>query len=153
MLPKSKKQKGKHLEKWVAGELKKIFGFVYSRADSGSGKFHKEDITLPDEIPFHIECKNQKDKNLKEWWKQTYEACASSKIPVLIYKLNYQKVPTVVMNAADFLDFLSGNFKTRNVDFMENWKRFSDISFLIEFSFSDFFNILKYHYKEKYKIE
>lgn len=126
MLPKSAKQKGKRLEKLVAKELKKIFSFVYSRADSGSGKYHKEDITLPDYVPLSIECKNQAELQIESWFKKTELNCPSSKYPVLIYKQNYQREPKVVMRISDFLNFLSG-------------KRFKyEFNFLITFDFKDF---------------
>lgn len=133
MLIKNKKQKGKLLEKFVANELKKIFYFVYSRADSGSGKYHKEDITLPDNIPLFIECKNHAEPRIDEWFKDILKKCPDNKYPVLIYKKNYQK-PKVVMYFNDMIDFLSN---TGKVEYEGYFK------FLIEFDFNDFINLLK----------
>lgn len=105
MLVKSKKKKGKQLEKFVAERLGKIYKFAYSRADSGSGKYKKEDVSLPDDVPLFIECKNQAELNFGSWWKQTLNGCPASKFPVLVYKLNYQS-PKVSLMLNDLLYFL-----------------------------------------------
>lgn len=105
MLVSSKKRKGKQLEKFVANRLGKIYKFAYSRADSGSGKYKKEDVTLPDDVPFFIECKNHAELSIGSWWGQTINHCPASKIPVLVYRLNYQ-TPKVVLKLNDLLYFL-----------------------------------------------
>jgi len=136
MLAKSKKQKGKRLEKYVASKLSKIFRFAYSRADSGSGKYQKEDVSLPDDIPLFIECKNQAELSLKNWWNQTTFHCPHSKYPILIYKLNYQKEPTVVTNLISLIKIL------REVkDDMTELK--------LSMSFGDFLDLVKSAYSEK----
>lgn len=134
MLPKSKKQKGKQLEKMVAKELKKIIPYVYSRADSGSGKFHKEDITLPDKIPFFIECKNQAEPKINEWFKDILKKCPENRIPVLIYKQNYQK-PKVVLYLHNLMDFLSNTSVKIDYD--------SALKILIEMDFYDFLGLVR----------
>ena len=139
MLNRSKKQKGKLLEKFVADELSKIFAFAYSRADSGSGLHHKEDVSLPANVPLFIECKNQAELSLKEWWDNTKDGCPASKYPVLVYKLNYQKEPTVVMRFCDMIDFLSGRQTTYD----------PSMYFLNSFKFCDFINFLQMKYDKK----
>lgn len=131
MLPKSKKAKGKQLEKYVAKKLNEIYSFAYARADSGSGKYKKEDVTLPDSAPFFIECKNQAEARVSDWWKQTVYHCPEDKIPVLIYKLNYQKNPLVVMTLGDLVRVVGG------VD-PSLW---SEV--LVSCSFEDFLSVLK----------
>ena len=106
MLPKSKKRKGKQLEKMVAKELDKIFSYAYSRADSGSGKEHKEDVTLPPEVPLFIECKNHSKEKFSEWWGQLERGCTIGKYPVLIYKLPY-KQPQVQMYLNDLIGLMT----------------------------------------------
>lgn len=128
MLPKSAKAKGKRLEKWVCSRLKTIDPHCYSRADSGSGKFHKEDITTS--LPLHIEIKNQATLELLTWWKQTLESCPASKYPVLIYRLNFQKMPTVYMRFSDLLSYISGN-------------KIETFHFNISLSFNDFLQVVK----------
>lgn len=132
MLVSSKKQKGKLLEKFVSSALEKIYPYAYSRADSGSGKFHKEDVSLPREVPLHIECKNQAELQLETWWKQTVEGCPQYKYPVLIYRLNFQKVPTVYMRFDDLLSYIS-NQKIE----------MSPFRFCISLSFNDFLKVLQ----------
>lgn len=131
MLPKSKKAKGKQLEKYVAKKFSEIYSFAYARADSGSGKHKKEDVTLPDSAPFFIECKNQAEARVSEWWKQTIYHCPQDKIPVLVYKLNYQKNSTVVMTLGDLVRVISG------VD-PSLWG-----GVLVSFLFEDFLSVLK----------
>lgn len=132
MLTKSKKRKGKDLEKFVASEMKAIFGFAYSRADSGSGKYHKEDVTLPDFVPLHIECKNQAIEKFTDWWNQTIYGCPRSKFPVLVYKLNYWKEPRVMMKYADVANFLIGQKLLNSMEFkvILSWKDFRELILL-----------------------
>ena len=148
MLPKSKKQKGKRLEKYIAKELKKVFDFVYSRADSGSGKFHKEDITLPDYVPLSIECKNQAEPKIETWFRKMEENCPENKYPVLIYKTNYQE-PKVVMRLSHLLNFLSGLKQYNNFYFKDLLE--CEFSFKITFEFKDFINLLLKVFKVKPK--
>lgn len=138
MLPRSKKQKGKQLEKLVAKEFKKIIPYVYSRADSGSGKYHKEDITLPNEIPLFIECKNQAEPKINQWFKDILKKCPENKIPVLIYKENYQK-PKVVLYLHNLIDFLSNT--NEKIDYE------GVLKILIEMDFNDFLGLIKYFLK------
>lgn len=135
MLPRNKKQKGKQLEKFVASELKKIFKYVFARADSGSGKWHKEDITLPDNIPLAIECKNHAEPKINEWMSELYIKTPPEKYPVLIYKTNYQK-PKVVMRFGDLINFIS----------KQNTKYDWQLLFLITLDFNSFINLLEYLY-------
>lgn len=134
MLVKSKKQKGKQLEKFVAGRLGKIYKFAYSRADSGSGKYKKEDVTLPDDVPLFIECKNHAEMNFSSWWRQTLNGCPASKLPVLVYKLNYQ-TPKVALKLNDLLYFL---FQTKISVYNE----------IITLDWVDFENILLKRYAQ-----
>lgn len=133
MLVKSKKAKGKKLEKYVAHHLSKIFKFAYSRADSGSGKYNKEDVSIPDSVPLFIECKNQAKLSLTNWWNQTTFHCPRSKLPILIYRLNYQKEPTVVTNIMSLVKILK-NIKEDVTDIK------------ISMSFNDFLALVKSAY-------
>jgi len=127
------------LEKYVADAFKKITPFVYSRADSGSGKFHKEDVTLDEKIPLHIECKNQAELSLVTWWKQTLEGCPASKFPVLIYRLNYQPKPTVYMALNDFFSWLSD-------------QKITAFDTHISIEFDEFMDLVKINMLVKFKI-
>ena len=138
MLVKSKKAKGRALEGFVAKAFRDVFGYAYARADSGSGKFQKEDVTIPHEVPLFIEVKNQAKLSLKSWWFQTTYHCPVDKLPVLVYKLNYQKEPTAVMTAGGFFQMV----KEARV---EDWQ---DVK--VAFSFSDFMEIVKCAFYKKF---
>ena len=103
---KSRKQKGRQLEKFVAQVFEKIYPFAYARMDSGSGFRHKEDVTLPDNVIWHIECKNHNAPAINSWWEQAKVGCPAWKIPVLIYKLPYQNDPTVVLYLYHLIAFM-----------------------------------------------
>lgn len=103
---KSRKQKGRQLEKFVAQAFEKIYPFAYARMDSGSGFRHKEDVTLPDNVIWHIECKNHNTPAINAWWEQAKVGCPAWKIPVLIYKLPYQNDPTVVLYLYHLIAFM-----------------------------------------------
>lgn len=129
----STRQKGRALQEYIANAFKKIHPYVFSRADSGSGKFHKEDVTLPDFIPLHIEAKNWAKGSFREWWFQTMNGCPASKYPVLIYRLNYEKKPTVYMRITDLILFLGDR-----VDLLDELKARID--------FDDFMNLVEKKY-------
>lgn len=129
----STRQKGRILQEFIAKAFKKITPYVFSRADSGSGKYHKEDITLPDYIPLHIEAKNRAVADIKNWWKQTLMGCPKSKYPTLIYKLNYQHDATVYMRITDFILLLENR-----VDLLDDLK--------ISINFTDFMKVLENKY-------
>lgn len=117
MLQKSRNQKGKKLENFVAKRLSPIFAYAYRRRDSGSGKYRKEDVSLPHHVPLSIECKKHAKKDLRRWWLQTLEGCAKSKMPVLVYELDYQPEPLVVMRFMDLMGLIAGGSKPpENID-------------------------------------
>ena len=128
MLVSSKKQKGKKLEKWVANRLRDIFPFAYSRADSGSGKMYKEDVSLPANVPLFIECKNHATLDLNRWWSQTLYGCPKSKYPVLVYRLPYQSIPNVYMKLDDLLALMSGqNLDAFGINITITWNDFEKV--------------------------
>ncbi len=128
MLAKSKKAKGKRLENFVSKRLDKIFVYSYRRADSGSGKFHKEDVTLPSNIPIFIECKKHAKENIKGWWKQTIEGCPVSKMPVLVYELDRWREPMVLCRFSDILWLLSGGSRVKMpLHIHMNWYEFEQL--------------------------
>lgn len=128
---KNAKAKGKQLERYVADALRKIDGIAYARLDSGSGLHRKEDVFT--KLPLFIECKNQAMPAIKSWWLQTTMGCPANKFPVLIYRLSYQKEPTVVMHFKDMLLFTVGK-APRNDD--------SIPTMMMHFNFNDFINFV-----------
>lgn len=132
MLGKSRKQKGKDLERFVAKALLEFDKHAYARADSGSGLHRKEDVFTT--LPFFIECKNQAEPSINSWWKQTLDGCPANKLPILIYRLNYQKSPTVVTTYYDLLHFISG---------VNELPEDNTLKFLIHFAFEDFISVIR----------
>lgn len=132
MLPRSKKAKGKQLEKYVADELSKIDKYAYRRADSGSGLRKKEDVFTT--LPFFIECKNQAEIHINLWWGKMVENCPADKIPILIYKQNYQREPTVCTMLSYLLDWYLDK------------KISQELMFFVHLSFTDFINLVKKKY-------
>lgn len=130
MLPRSAKAKGKRLEKYVADRLSEIDKYAYRRADSGSGRLRKEDVFTT--LPLFIECKNQENIQISQWWKQTLRGTPKEKFPVLIYKKNFEKQPTVTMRFGSVLSWISGHANMPN-----------EFNFLIHFSFEDFILLIK----------
>lgn len=131
MLPRSAKAKGKRLENYVARELAKVDKYAYRRADSGSGRLRKEDVFTT--LPFFIECKNQDTLELNSWWKQTLNGCPTNKLPILIYKRNFEREPTVVTTFFYLLTYISG---------VEELPEDNELQFLISFKFNDFVKLL-----------
>lgn len=129
---KNAKAKGKQLERYVADALKKIDGVAYARLDSGSGLHRKEDVFTT--LPLFIECKNQAMPQIKSWWLQTTMGCPANKFPVLVYRLNYQKEPTVMMDFRDLMLF-TGNREPIKDDMIPTFK--------MSFSFTDFIHLIR----------
>ena len=125
------------MEKLVAERLSRIFAFSYARLDSGSGKFRKEDVTLPEDIPLHIECKNHASLSLNEWWKDALHGCPAYKVPVLVYKINFYE-PQVYMMLADLLWILGFKEAKDNSKFASH----------ITISFNDFSDLLSATYRK-----
>ena len=130
----STRQKGRVLQEYIAKAFKKIHPYVFSRADSGSGKTHKEDVTLPDFIPLHIEAKNWAKGSPAQWWFQTINGCPRSKCPVLIYRLNYDKKPTVYMKLTDIIFIVA-----EHIDLLKDLK--------VKLDFDDFMSLVGELYK------
>lgn len=90
---KSSKVKGSNYERTVKGMLKDALGIELQRTPLSGGFAKNKDInsvkgdlnTLDDKIKFrlHVECKDQRNWNIKEWWRQTQGECPKGKIPIL----------------------------------------------------------------------
>jgi len=113
MKPTSAKQKGKNLENHVADQLRKkdIDQKAYRSHGSGAGNREKADIWTSATIfgrNLGIECKNQKNAHIKDWWKQTEKLCKVSREPVLVYSLQNENLDAskVVIYLDTFLDMV-----------------------------------------------
>jgi hypothetical protein len=102
----SKKAKGKALESWLAGELRK------SGADptaqpmplSGAMTFFKSDIRT--KLPYSFECKNQENTKVWEWYEQAKKDAGSLEKPVVVFKRNYSQ-PMALLAAQDLVQMIA----------------------------------------------
>jgi hypothetical protein len=102
----SKKAKGRALESWLAGELRK------SGADptaqpmplSGALTFFKSDIRT--KLPYSFECKNQENTKVWEWYEQAQRDAGAMEKPVVIFKRNYSQ-PMALLSAADLVQMIA----------------------------------------------
>lgn len=94
--PKSRKQKGKQLEDFIADKLrsKKIDAQALRDGSSGAGTREKGDIITSAQIfgrNLGIEAKNHKTPHIKDWWEQTQKLELLGREPILVYKLEYEQ--------------------------------------------------------------
>ena len=82
--------KGRSTEKEVAKILQKKLGVRVERdRRSGAGEVNKADISdWFDELPIHIEVKDQDNIKVKEWMRQTIEAASVGQIPTLVFRMD-----------------------------------------------------------------
>ena len=102
---RSKKAKGKLLEKLVAQRLKEVLAEYGIDAKvmpmSGAISGFKSDIFT--NLPVNIECKNQERVSLWEWWEQAENQTSIGRFPTLVISRNYQKEPLAVLRFEDLL--------------------------------------------------
>lgn len=88
---KSQVVKGKALEKYVADQIRKkgIDPKAYPSHGSGNTDREKADIWTSMQIlgqNVGIECKNQKNLRIPDWWRQTEKMQDLGREPVLVFK-------------------------------------------------------------------
>ncbi len=116
---KSKKAKGVRLELKVADMIAKTLKVTAKKMPkSGQNKGFKSDIYT--ELPISIECKNQENWKIHEWWEQcTHDAVLNEEIPVLVMSKNNMKNPKVLLSFSNFLQLLrfaiKGGWITRKI--------------------------------------
>ena len=90
---KTKVQKGKLLEKYVADLIREkgLDDRAYPSHGSGNTNREKSDIWTSVMVlgqNVGIECKNQKTLAIPEWWRQTKQLESLSREPVLVFKIH-----------------------------------------------------------------
>ena len=110
---KTQQQKGKKFEREIADDLSKTFNAKIRRTPC-SGGIHdfntadifciKKDSFLHD---FHFELKHRKSLNVHKTLWETDEKCPGHKIPIVIFKKNFDVDPIVTMKYSDFKWILS----------------------------------------------
>ena len=114
---KRAKSKGNSYERTVA----KIFGDKYSvelKRTPQSGGFSKKsekaddfrgDITIVDNkqmLLLHIECKNQKNWQLKQWIEQAEEDCPEGRTPIVVFHKHNSSKDYVCLSLEDFVELV-----------------------------------------------
>ena len=94
---KSSKAKGASYERTIAKKFQNVYDVELSRTPQSGGfakksekaeDFRGDIIPVDKDITFklHIECKDRKNWNIKEWLKQAQEDCPKDRIPIVIMK-------------------------------------------------------------------
>lgn len=111
MKTSSCKAKGRSLQNLVATELNKMSKerfdaeAFYPAIMGESGKDIKMDIMMATVFPWDVECKNQENWSIPQWWKQAVANTEEGRKPLLVIKKNRQE-PLVVMRFSDWLELL-----------------------------------------------
>lgn len=117
---KRAKRKGSSYERTIA----KVFGGKYKvelKRTPQSGGFSKKseraddfrgDITIVDnkqELLLHIECKNQKTWQLKQWLDQAEEDCPKGRVPIVVFHQHNTSKDYVCLSLEDFVELVPRN--------------------------------------------
>ena len=114
---KRAKRKGNSYERFVS----KIFGDKYKielKRTPQSGGFSKKsekaddyrgDITIVDNrqmLLLHIECKDQKNWQLKKWLEQSEEDCPDGRVPIVVFHQHNSSKDYVCISLEDFTNIV-----------------------------------------------
>ena len=106
MKPRSSKEKGTRLEKFISKRLEEVLGSYGVKATrmplSGAIDRFKSDIYT--NLPISFECKNVERLDFREAWRQCTQD-AGSKIPILATHRNNEKDILCLINFEDLLFF------------------------------------------------
>lgn len=102
----SKKAKGRALEAWLAGELRKTGADPTAQPMplSGALTFFKSDIRT--KLPYSFECKNQENTKVWEWYEQAKKDAGALEKPVVVFKRNYSQ-PMALLAAEDLVQMIA----------------------------------------------
>lgn len=113
---KKAKRKGGNYERSIAKKFQEKYGVELKRTPQ-SGGFAKKcdladdyrgDITIVDTkqmLLVHIECKDQKTWQLKQWLKQAEEDCPKGRVPLVIFHQHNSSKDYVCLSLDDFFNF------------------------------------------------
>ena len=100
------RRKGHNFERWVARQLREIFGAQVKRGiQTREGGSEAGDVVG---TPFHIECKVGKKHSPRAALAQSTQDASPGLIPIAVIK-DDRKPPFVVMSFEDFLDLAREN--------------------------------------------
>lgn len=102
---RSKKAKGRSLEKEVAKRLRQVLGddHAVNMPLSGGGSLKGDVYT---QLPISIECKKQERVQIWEFWEQARQQASTGKMPVLCLDRNYNKDVLSVLRFEDLLTLM-----------------------------------------------
>lgn len=82
--------KGKELEKYIAATFRKKLGVKVERDKrSGAGDTNKADIAdWFRQVRLHVEAKNQRNINIREWWRQVTAGASVGQVPTVVFTLD-----------------------------------------------------------------
>ena len=114
---KNAKRKGGQYERDIAKKFQKVYGVELKRTPQ-SGGFAKKvtladdfrgDITIVDTtqmLLLHIECKNQKTWQLKQWIEQAESDCPQGRTPIIIFHQHNSSKDYVCVSLEDFFSLV-----------------------------------------------
>lgn len=117
---KRAKRKGGDYERLIAKKFQDRYGVELKRTPQ-SGGFAKKcdkaddyrgDITIVDTkqmLKLHIECKNQKQLQLKNWLEQAESDCPEGRTPVVIFHQHNTSKDYVCLSLEDFFSLVEKN--------------------------------------------
>ena len=121
--PRSRKQKGKDLENYIADQFISKGLDKRARGDgaSGAGNREKADIVTSVQIfgrNLGIEAKNWKKASVQSWWKQAQKLEVLGREPVVAYKLFGESLEEtkVIIYLDTFLDMIRSCLSSKTAD-------------------------------------
>lgn len=114
---KNAKRKGGQYERDIAKKFQKRYGVELKRTPQSGGFAKKSekaddyrgDITIVDTkqmLLIHIECKNQKTWQLKQWIEQAESDCPDGRIPVVIFHQHNSSKDYVCLSLENFFSLV-----------------------------------------------
>lgn len=114
---KNAKRKGGQYERDIAKKFQKRYGVELKRTPQSGGFAKKSDkaddyrgdITIVDTkqmLLIHIECKNQKTWQLKQWIEQAEEDCPDGRTPIVIFHQHNSSKDYVCISLDDFFSLV-----------------------------------------------
>lgn len=117
---KRAKRKGGEYERLIAKKFQSRYGVELKRTPQSGGFAKKSekaddyrgDITIVDTkqmLKLHIECKNQKQWQLKQWIEQSESDCPEGRVPVVVFHQHNTSKDYVCLSLEDFLSLVEKN--------------------------------------------
>lgn len=114
---KNAKRKGGQYEREIANKFQIRYGVELKRTPQSGGFAKKSekaddyrgDITIVDTkkmLLVHIECKNQKTWQLKQWIDQAEEDCPKGRVPIVIFHQHNSSKDYVCLSLDDFFNLV-----------------------------------------------